>query len=988
MKRIHLFIGIICLFLSTPLLAQHNTSELPSSINADGNAPDASAMLDVNSTEKGVLIPRMTTTQREAVNAPANGLLVYDTDTDTFWYFDNSQWYEISNGLNNVNDADADPTNEIELPTGGASGQILATDGNGSYSWTDKTVDTDTQLSEAEVDAFVGNNGYITSPDDADADPTNEIELPTGGASGQILATDGNGSYSWTDKTVDTDTQLSEAEVDAFVGNNGYITSPDDADADPTNEIELPTGGASGQILATDGNGNYSWTDKTVDTDTQLSEAEVDTFVENNGYITSPDDADADPTNEIELPAGGTPGHVLHITAAGTPAWLPHTDNVNDADNNPTNEIELPTGGTNGQILATDGNGTYSWTDKTIDTDTNTQLSEAEVDAFVGNNGYITSPDDADADPTNEAITNISLTNNELQITEGGTMTSVDLSSLSDEDWSYDSGTGNTGDVYHTGKVSVGTTSATDNLSYRIFAQRQSTDAAAMMGYNGTSRGMLGVWDNNLPDLDLPSIQSAGVLGYCPDFSNNSRAAVVGYAENTQGSSYGGMFHAVGANAQRNIALYANAANSTNDNFVGYFVGEKSYFQGKIGIGETEPDAKLHIAGDVKIVDGTQAVGKVLTSDADGLASWQPPTDTDTQLTEAQVDAFVGNNGYITSPDDADNDPTNEIELPAGGTNGQILQTDGAGNVSWSTPATATIISDTDGDTKIQVEESADEDVIRFDRAGTEILRLNKNIHGITQLQLPSSGVNSTMYGQHAGDSLVAGQYNTFIGKYTGRDTKTGGYNTFLGGSAGRKNTTGSQNTYIGHAAGFNSTGSGNVFVGHYAGYNGQGSNKLYIDNSNTSSPLIYGDFNTNLVRINGNLQYTGSITDVSDRRLKENIKSIENPLGRLQQIKGYTYNLIADKTGTREYGVMAQDVQTVFPEMVSIIDEENGYMGVSYIQLVPVLLEATKELNDKIKDLEAENTQLKAQVAKINQLEAAIQALSAQANTEKEAEE
>lgn len=62
-------------------------------------APDASAMLDVTSTTKGMLVPRLTTAQRTAVATPANGLLVYDTDTKTFWFFKTgSGWTQISNG--------------------------------------------------------------------------------------------------------------------------------------------------------------------------------------------------------------------------------------------------------------------------------------------------------------------------------------------------------------------------------------------------------------------------------------------------------------------------------------------------------------------------------------------------------------------------------------------------------------------------------------------------------------------------------------------------------------------------------------------------------------------------------------------------------------------------------------------------------------------------------------------------------------------------
>ncbi|MDO9593913.1 MAG: hypothetical protein Q7J19_02855 [Lutibacter sp.] len=48
--------------------------------------PDGSAMLDIQSNAKGVLIPRMTTSDRTTILTPANGLLVFDTDTKSLWY--------------------------------------------------------------------------------------------------------------------------------------------------------------------------------------------------------------------------------------------------------------------------------------------------------------------------------------------------------------------------------------------------------------------------------------------------------------------------------------------------------------------------------------------------------------------------------------------------------------------------------------------------------------------------------------------------------------------------------------------------------------------------------------------------------------------------------------------------------------------------------------------------------------------------------------
>lgn len=63
-------------------------------INSTGTNPDNSAMLDVQSTTKGMLIPRMTTAQRTAIGTPATGLEVYDTSTGTFWYYNGTVWVE------------------------------------------------------------------------------------------------------------------------------------------------------------------------------------------------------------------------------------------------------------------------------------------------------------------------------------------------------------------------------------------------------------------------------------------------------------------------------------------------------------------------------------------------------------------------------------------------------------------------------------------------------------------------------------------------------------------------------------------------------------------------------------------------------------------------------------------------------------------------------------------------------------------------------
>jgi hypothetical protein len=75
-------------------------------INYDGSEPDASAILDIKSTDKGILIPRMTTTQQNNISSPAEGLLIYNTTTSSFWFFDGSVWQEqeVVNNLSTIQD--------------------------------------------------------------------------------------------------------------------------------------------------------------------------------------------------------------------------------------------------------------------------------------------------------------------------------------------------------------------------------------------------------------------------------------------------------------------------------------------------------------------------------------------------------------------------------------------------------------------------------------------------------------------------------------------------------------------------------------------------------------------------------------------------------------------------------------------------------------------------------------------------------------------
>jgi hypothetical protein len=114
-------------------------------------------------------------------------------------------------------------------------------------------------------------------------------------------------------------------------------------------------------------------------------------------------------------------------------------------------------------------------------------------------------------------------------------------------------------------------------------------------------------------------------------------------------------------------------------------------------------------------------------------------------------------------------------------------------------------------------------------------------------------GTENTFVGVAAGKANTTGQENAFLGWNAGTSNETGSYNTFLGSSAGQSITSGSSNVILGRRAGFNcDTGSSNIFIGNSAGYAETGSNRLHIDNFATTDPLIYGEFDNNIVTVHG----------------------------------------------------------------------------------------------------------------------------------------
>ncbi|MGV3695738.1 tail fiber domain-containing protein [Flavobacterium sp.] len=183
---------------------------------------------------------------------------------------------------------------------------------------------------------------------------------------------------------------------------------------------------------------------------------------------------------------------------------------------------------------------------------------------------------------------------------------------------------------------------------------------------------------------------------------------------------------------------------------------------GNIGIGTSNPLDKLHIVGNIRMVDGNQATGKVLTSDANGTASWQNP------LTIAQTWGLTGNSG---------------------------------------TSSSTNFLGTTD-----------DVDLVfkRFNTRAGLIGSTNTSL-GLAALNPASTGTNNTAIGSGSLDTNTTGFDNVAVG-YNALTTNTGGdHNTAIGVASLVTNSNGDHNTAVGRSALFDNTASNNTAVGYNA---------------------------------------------------------------------------------------------------------------------------------------------------------------------------
>ena len=114
------------------------------------------------------------------------------------------------------------------------------------------------------------------------------------------------------------------------------------------------------------------------------------------------------------------------------------------------------------------------------------------------------------------------------------------------------------------------------------------------------------------------------------------------------------------------------------------------------------------------------------------------------------------------------------------------------------------------------------------------------------------------------------------------------------------------------------------------------------------------GDFS-----VIGDITATGDVIAFSDKKVKTNIKTINNGLEKISKLRGVSYNRTDIEDKSDKIGVIAQEVKKVLPEVVNY-DDEKDLLGVDYGKMAGVFIEAIKELKAEVDSLKQEIKELK----------------------------
>lgn len=282
----------------------------------------------------------------------------------------------------------------------------------------------------------------------------------------------------------------------------------------------------------------------------------------------------------------------------------------------------------------------------------------------------------------------------------------------------------------------------------------------------------------------------------------------------------------------------------------------------------------------------------------------------------------------------------NNYILPASrGTNGQVMTTDGAGNVTWQTPATDESTTASNGLTEIG-------DNIQLGGTLTQDTSIN---YGNFDTRFNLTGTGDFIIQDAFNDRFIVGD-NGNVGIGTSAPDRD---LTVVHGTNGPNNGFKLQNANV-----------SNRFF------------KFFVSQSTTNPRLLlYSDVSGESTSIGEFDATSGVYTATSDRRLKKDFKSLYFDWTNFMNLETLTYRYKKDPSDKSYIGLIAQDVEKIYPELVNYVEDDDVY-HMDYSGFGVITIKAIQELKQEVDALKKENAVLKAKLYKIELLEARLTAL------------
>jgi hypothetical protein len=263
---------------------------------------------------------------------------------------------------------------------------------------------------------------------------------------------------------------------------------------------------------------------------------------------------------------------------------------------------------------------------------------------------------------------------------------------------------------------------------------------------------------------------------------------------------------------------------------------------------------------------------------------------------------------------------------------------------------------------------------------------------GAHALSFNGTGLSNTASGTQALLHNTSGSDNTATGVNALFANSTGHDNTADGPLALHSNATGSYNSALGYQALYNSTGSRNIAIGFNAGFHlSSGDKNIYLGNTGVASEsttMRLGSVQTRTfitgiagVPISGatvTINNAGQLGIVaSSARYKRDIATMGERSQGLYSLRPVTFRYKQDSQGQRQYGLIAEEVAKIYPELVTK-GADGKVESVQYHELIPMLLNEVQRQQQQLAAQAQELAELKAQAQQVTELKAQNAALAA----------